>query len=285
MAKVMSGALIPMAPAQAKMLATPKAKTPGRPKRKAAPVEPTRRSTRTSKKVIQHQELPYDSEFDSDLPRKKKKTGIRTSKPELEDPDSEEKEKPPKAPRVNGKVFGPIEGVEVGKWWEYRDECGAAGVHPPTVAGIYGSAAEGGAYSVAVSAGYPEDLDLGDTFTYTGSGGRELKKKNLRTAPQSSDQTLVRGNAALDMSAQTGNPVRVIRGYKAALGPVTGYRYDGLYKVVRSYTALNAEGKYKVYKFDFERLPGQPPVDYSHKERILEAGKCFFSTVGQNMMS
>jgi E3 ubiquitin-protein ligase UHRF1 len=273
MAKVLSGALIPMAPPrpEAKKLATPKAKTPARSKRKAEPAEPTRRSARTCKKVIQHQELLYDPDFDSDVPKKKKKTGIRTSKREVEAPDSEEN--PPKVPRVNGKVFGPIEGVEVGTWWEYRDECGRAGVHSPTVAGIYGSAAEGGAYSIAVSAGYPEDRDLGDTFTYTGSGGRELRKKNLRTAPQSSDQTLVRGNAALDMSAKTGNPVRVIRGYKAALGPVTGYRYDGLYKVVRSFTALNAEGKYKVYKFDLERLPGQPPVDYGHKERI-QAGQC-----------
>ncbi|KAF8249354.1 hypothetical protein K440DRAFT_543897, partial [Wilcoxina mikolae CBS 423.85] len=141
-------------------------------------------------------------------------------------------------------------------------------VHPPTVAGIYGGAEEG-CYSVAVSAGYPEDIDLGDTFTYTGSGGRELKTKNLRTAPQSSDQQLTRGNAALDKSAQTGNPIRVIRGFKAAMGPITGYRYDGLYKVIRSYQALNSEGKYKVYKFDFERLPGQPPVDYGAKERTL----------------
>ena len=141
------------------------------------------------------------------------------------------------------------------------------GVHPPTVAGIFGGA-ETGAYSVAVSAGYPEDLDLGDTFTYTGSGGRELKKKNLRTAAQSSDQTLVRGNAALDKSARTGNPIRVIRGFKAPMGPVTGYRYDGLYKVIRSYEALNSDNKFKVYKFDFERLPGQQPVDYGYKDRV-----------------
>jgi E3 ubiquitin-protein ligase UHRF1 len=187
-------------------------------KRKAEPVEPSRRSTRVSKKVAEHQELSNDSDYDSD--RLIKKKGIKTPKSEA----SPEEKLPNKAPRINGKVFGSIEGVEVGKWWEYRDECGRAGVHPPTVAGIFGSADEGGAFSVAVSAGYPEDLDLGDTFTYTGSGGRELKKKNLRTAPQSSDQALVRGNAALDMSAQTGNPVRVIRGYKAALGPMSGYR-------------------------------------------------------------
>ncbi|KAA8909182.1 histone-lysine N-methyltransferase [Sphaerosporella brunnea] len=270
MATVMKGSLIPLAPSQVqKSSVTPKAKKPVH-KRKAEPVEPTRRSSRVSKQVITHQELPDDSEHDLDLPiKERKKTVSRTMKPKRAASSEEEEGKlPNKAPRTNGKVFGAIEGIEVGKWWAFRDECGRAGVHPPTVAGIYGGA-DVGAYSVAVSAGYPEDMDLGDTFTYTGSGGRELKKKNLRTAPQSSDQTLVRGNAALDKSAQTGNPVRVIRGYKAALGPATGYRYDGLYKVVRSYTALNSEGKYLVYKFDFERLPGQPPVDYGAKERAL----------------
>lgn len=152
-----------------------------------------------------------------------------------------------------------------------RIHCGHVGVHPPTVAGIFGSAHGEGAYSVAVSAGYPEDVDEGDRFTYTGSGGRELKKKNLRTAPQSSDQKLERGNKALYDSVQTGNPVRVIRGFKARMGPVKGYRYDGLYKVVKAYEATNVEGKYKVWKFDFERLPDQPPVDYEEKENWLAA--------------
>lgn len=139
-------------------------------------------------------------------------------------------------------------------------------MHPPTVAGIYWHTTDG-CYSVAVSAGYPEDLDEGDRFTYTGSGGRELKKKNLRTAPQTKDQELTRGNLALWVSAQNGNPVRVIRGYKAALGPVTGYRYDGLYRVIRAYEAPNSEGTYKVWKYDFVRLPGQVPVDYGGKLR------------------
>ncbi|KAI5818772.1 PUA-like domain-containing protein, partial [Pyronema omphalodes] len=238
---------------------------------------PSRRSARVSKRSIDFEELSLSSE---DTPVKKKsrflnksprKRGGAASDDEDDDDEEGAEIKGPsrlKGPKINGKVFGAIPGVEVGAWWEYRDECGRAGVHPPTVAGIYGGE-ESGCYSVAVSAGYPEDVDLGDTFTYTGSGGRELRKNNLRTAAQSSDQQLVRGNAALDKSSKTGNPIRVIRGYKAPLGPLTGYRYDGLYKVVRSYTAMNSEGKYKVYKFDFERLPGQPPVDYGAKEKEL----------------
>ena len=55
--------------------------------------------------------------------------------------------------------------------------------------------------------------------------------QNLRTAPQSKDQELVRGNLALSKSVETGNPVRVIRGYKlqqySPFAPEDGYRYDG----------------------------------------------------------
>lgn len=52
-----------------------------------------------------------------------------------------------------------------------------------------------------------------------GSGGRDLKgtkaaPKNLRTAPQSSDQTFTAFNAALKRSVETKKPVRVIRGFK-----------------------------------------------------------------------
>lgn len=53
--------------------------------------------------------------------------------------------------------------------------------------------------------------------------------QNLRTAPQSKDQTLTRGNLALSMSVESKQPVRVIRGYKldSPFAPEEGYRYDG----------------------------------------------------------
>ena len=38
----------------------------------------------------------------------------------------------------------------------------------PTVAGIHGGPE--GAYSLALSGGYEDDIDLGDCFTYTGEG-------------------------------------------------------------------------------------------------------------------
>lgn len=77
-------------------------------------------------------------------------------------------------------------------------------------------------------------MDLGDCFTYTGEGGRALKgtkanPKNLRTAPQSKDQTLTKGNLALSLNITSRKPVRVIRGANLNndFAPEYGYRYDG----------------------------------------------------------
>ncbi|KAG6911944.1 hypothetical protein DXG01_000192 [Tephrocybe rancida] len=144
-----------------------------------------------------------------------------------------------------------------------------------------------GAYSVALSGGYEDDVDLGYAFTYTGSGGRDLKgtktaPKNLRTAPQSSNQTFENPfNRALKRSCETGKPIRVVRGFKlrSKYAPIEGYRYDGLYKVEKAWIeeGLNP-GKFLVCKFAFKvivafraqqshrshpflkRLPGQPAL-------------------------
>ncbi|KAK3927690.1 E3 ubiquitin-protein ligase UHRF1 [Frankliniella fusca] len=159
-------------------------------------------------------------------------------------------------------TYGPIEGVKVGTWWETRLDCNYDGIHRPTVAGIHQG--PNGAYSVALSGGYEDDVDLGDSFTYTGEGGRDLKgtatnPKNLRTAPQSKDQQLVRGNLALSRNVETGNPVRVIRGYKlnSKFAPERGYRYDGLYKITKYWETYGKSG-FKVYKFSFLRCDPEP---------------------------
>ena len=50
-----------------------------------------------------------------------------------------------------------------------RIYCSRDGIHRPTVAGIHGNEDEG-CYSLALSGGYEDDLDLGESFTYTGEG-------------------------------------------------------------------------------------------------------------------
>ncbi|KAH9061007.1 PUA-like domain-containing protein [Lactarius vividus] len=170
------------------------------------------------------------------------------------------------------KTFGHIPGVPVGTWWESREDCSNDAIHAPWVAGISGS--NEGAYSVALSGGYEDDIDMGDYFTFTGSGGRALRgtktnPKNLRTAPQSSDQSFEHSfNKALKISSETRKPVRVIRGFKlpSPYAPFEGYRYDGLYTVEEAWMeqGLN-DGGYLVCKFAFRRVPGQPPLQVKAK--------------------
>ncbi|KAI5124658.1 hypothetical protein M0805_004266 [Coniferiporia weirii] len=164
------------------------------------------------------------------------------------------------------KKYGSIPSIEVGTWWETRQACSADAIHAPWVGGI--ACGPKGAYSVALSGGYDDDVDLGYAFTYTGSGGRDLKgtkdkPKNLRTAPQSSDQTFENHfNKALKISAENGNPVRVIRGFKlrSPYAPAEGYRYDGLYTVTKAWQEVGLNTKYLVCKYAFKRMPGQPPL-------------------------
>jgi len=157
--------------------------------------------------------------------------------------------------------FGHIPGVPIGTTFEKRIECDRAGVHPGILAGIYGSKDEG-ARSVCLSGGYEDDHDEGETFTYTGCGGRDLiapNGKKRRTGPQDHDQTFDnRYNRALQRSVETGKPVRVIRGSKldSIYAPAAGYRYDGLYKVTHAWLEKGRAG-YLVCRYTFVRLPGQ----------------------------
>lgn len=174
-------------------------------------------------------------------------------------------EKPAKTyvPKNRPNYFGAVPGIEVGEAWLTRMECSRDGVHRPTVAGIHGGTE--GAYSIALSGRYDDNVDYGNCFTYTGEGGRDLKgtksnPKNLREAPQTKDQELSRGNFALKTSVDTGNPVRVIRGYqlKNAFSPEEGYRYDGLYTVKKAWYSVGMSG-FQVWRFALQRCEGQAP--------------------------
>lgn len=60
------------------------------------------------------------------------------------------------------------------------------------MAGIHGRETAG-AFSLVLSGGYEDDVDKGDEFIYSGSGGRDLSG-NKRVSDQSCDQTLTRLN-------------------------------------------------------------------------------------------
>ncbi|KAK9818406.1 hypothetical protein WJX72_012169 [[Myrmecia] bisecta] len=156
--------------------------------------------------------------------------------------------------------FGAPEGVEVGQLWISRVACAQAAVHGPWVGGIHGGESTG-AYSVVLSGGYEGDVDDGEEFTYTGSGGRDLSG-NKRVAEQSSDQQLSGNNLALAVNIWRKNPMRVVRGSKnkSQYAPAEGYRYDGLYEVAEMWPEKGESG-YVMWRFRMKRLTDQalPP--------------------------
>ncbi|GIL72298.1 hypothetical protein Vretifemale_2674 [Volvox reticuliferus] len=117
--------------------------------------------------------------------------------------------------------FGPIgpefdprrnRGLVVGDMFPNRMTCRMWNAHLPHVAGIAGQSRIG-AQSVVLSGGYVDDVDEGDYFLYTGSGGKNLEG-NKRNGAHDRDQEFTRYNMALKKSCEQGLPVRVIRSSK-----------------------------------------------------------------------
>lgn len=151
--------------------------------------------------------------------------------------------------------FGEIDGIAEGTRFSSRDDLFRANVHRQLQGGICGGQHEG-AESIVVSGGYEDDEDHGDVIIYTGQGGRDLN-----TGVQIRDQSLTRGNQALAYSYMNGLPVRVIRGaHKGSMyAPLTGYRYDGVYRVEKYWHESGRAG-YLVYRYRLLKLSTSPDV-------------------------
>uniref|UniRef100_A0A667XGV9 E3 ubiquitin-protein ligase UHRF n=1 Tax=Myripristis murdjan TaxID=586833 RepID=A0A667XGV9_9TELE len=185
--------------------------------------------------------------------------------------------------------YGPVPGVPVGSLWKFRVQVSESGVHRPHVAGIHGRSTDG-AYSLVLAGGYEDDVDDGNEFTYTGSGGRDLSG-NKRTAEQSCDQKLTNMNRALALNCnasvnekdgadaknwKAGKPVRVIRSCKgrkhSKYSPEDGNRYDGIYKVVKYWPEKGKSG-FLVWRYLLKRDDDEPaPWTRDGKERIKKLG-------------
>ena len=193
--------------------------------------------------------------------------------------------------------FGPIPGIGVGQSWLMRIQVSEEGVHRPPVGGIAGTAKDG-CQSLVLAGGYEDDVDRGDEFTYTGSGGRDLSG-NKRTAEQSSDQKLDKGNAAIARNCKAsfnpkdggdagdkwreGKPIRVVRNYKGGkrdksgkkhsdYAPEEGNRYDGIYKVVK-YWPEKGESGFIVWRYLLRRDdPAPAPWTEEGQQKIEEEG-------------
>uniref|UniRef100_A0A8C3V261 E3 ubiquitin-protein ligase UHRF n=1 Tax=Catharus ustulatus TaxID=91951 RepID=A0A8C3V261_CATUS len=172
--------------------------------------------------------------------------------------------------------YGPIPGIPVGTTWKFRVQVSEAGVHRPHVGGIHGRSNDG-AYSLVLAGGFEDEVDRGDEFTYTGSGGRDLSG-NKRIGEHSFDQTLTHMNRALALNCdaplddkngaesknwRAGKPVRVVRSSKgrriSKYAPEEGNRYDGIYKVVKYWPEIGKCGflvwRYLLRRDDVEPAP------------------------------
>lgn len=153
---------------------------------------------------------------------------------------------------MTSRSFGHIVGVSVGSCFPDRRHLHDSGVHRPLQAGISGSQYDG-ADSIVVSGGYEDDIDFGDRLVYTGAGGN-----NPATGEQIADQQLTRQNLALVVSEQERLPVRVTRGSGGdpTYSPSSGYRYDGLYRVVRHWSETGRSG-FKIWRYELVELEDQ----------------------------
>lgn len=143
-------------------------------------------------------------------------------------------------------VFGEIDGYPEGSLFESRQVMTNNGVFRNPQCGIDGNGKTGAA-AIVLSGGYKDDEDLGDVIIYTGAGGR-----NRNTGRQIEDQTWkTTGNAALRKSMNEGLPVRVFRGYNhiSDYSPESGYKYAGLYHVLKAWQEVPPESIYKICRF------------------------------------
>ncbi|EXC02084.1 Histone-lysine N-methyltransferase, H3 lysine-9 specific SUVH5 [Morus notabilis] len=168
------------------------------------------------------------------------------------------------------KILGAVPGVEVGDEFQYRVELHIIGLHRPIQGGI-DSVRVGKkilATSIVESGGYADDLDYLDVLIYTGQGGNVMN-----SSKEPVNQKLERGNLALKNSMYEKNPVWVIRGCELSDGKSEGkssrtYVYDGLYLVEKFWQDVGPHGKL-VFKFQLERVPGQPELAWKKVATVL----------------
>lgn len=166
-------------------------------------------------------------------------------------------------------IFGEIEGIKEGDWFEGRKEMMKDSFHRSWGRGIDGNGKEGTS-AIVLSGGYEDDLDHGDEIIYTGAGGNDPN-----TGKQIADQTWLNpGNAGLLLSKDRGLPVRVIRGqkHKSNFSPKSGYTYAGLYSVVDSWIEVGKSG-FKICRFRLvysggnEQRSSAEEIEMDHKTR------------------
>lgn len=158
--------------------------------------------------------------------------------------------------------FGELPGEPVGKVYDNRTAAKDARVHQVTQQGIAGNRHVGCA-SIVLSGGYETDEDYGYEVFYTGAGGQDPATRQ-HVAHQDLDKS---DNAALVRSQETGLPIRIVRGagHNSDHAPKVGYRYDGLYKVIKHYENYPADG-FRRWMFHLAQLTVEEAAAYTPDE-------------------
>ncbi|KAF8398171.1 hypothetical protein HHK36_017097 [Tetracentron sinense] len=155
------------------------------------------------------------------------------------------------------KRVGPVPGVSIGAIFFCRFELCLVGLHTQIMSPIdyIRETDQAIAISVVTSAEQDdvEEVDDGEVLILMGQGGRSRGR-------QLDDQKATRGNLAMLKSLKRRDEIRVIRGTKEA--SVTIYIYDGLYTIYESWTEMEDESGFMVFKYKMRRVPGQA-VGYS----------------------
>lgn len=166
--------------------------------------------------------------------------------------------------------FGELPGFPEGTTFRDRRGASDSGVHRALQAGIVGTG-KLGAESIVSSGGYEDDDDQGSMIIYTGHGGRDANGRQV------SDQSFASpGNAALQTSAITGTPVRVVRGPdpQSPHAPITGYRYDGLFRVEDA-SRVPGQGSFQVCRFQMVKVTevdlAYPSGDFQVSDQLQHA--------------
>ncbi|MBO2011367.1 YDG/SRA domain-containing protein [Hymenobacter negativus] len=139
-------------------------------------------------------------------------------------------------------VFGHVGTYRPGDTFRNRIDLALSGVHRPRRAGVCGTQYLG-AESVVLAGQYEDDEFGEEEIHYSGNGGRDPK-----SGRQVTDQVATGTNLALLRSAETKQPVRVLRKVPAEDGGPDVYRYEGLYSVVGSSFGPGKSG-FQVYVF------------------------------------
>ncbi|OMO52272.1 hypothetical protein COLO4_37315 [Corchorus olitorius] len=175
------------------------------------------------------------------------------------------------------KRLGPVPGVEVGDFFDWRTDLSIVGLHHQYVCGIDHMELDGRklATSIVDSGIYDnvveshDEQEFSDVLIYSGVGENpKISKKPIN------DQKLEGGNLALKNSAEAKTPIRVIRklSFKRAnkKGSEYKYVYDGLYFVDGVREERASTGRL-VFKFVLKRFPGQPKLDWTRLARVVNS--------------